>query len=253
MFNKKLLTAVLITAFLGVVTPLRAWAADTADEVDLHSNTVQEGLVVGIADISSGKTMQIGPIGGIYEGGHSVVGGGTSATAYSGACVVSGVSFTPTGADSIDQGSISEQALTGNYILTGAQMQPDTAGDYIEFYDGTTQGDYTTCKLDLQGGTADDTELYNGPPIEFNTGVYVYSSSGQPWSFAYQNQDYLELYDGTERGTFATCKLDLKGAASEGTIVYAGAPIHFATSVYAYNSDPNSTWQIQYRIEDQGE
>lgn len=255
MFNKKLLLAVLIAAWLGVINPFQA-AADIADEVDLHSNTVQEGLVIGVSDISSGKTLQIGPIGGIYEGGHSAVGGAASATAYSGACVVTSVVYNPVSADAVNQGNVSEQALTGQYILTGAQLDTTAAGDYIEFYDGTTRGDYTTCLLDILGGTNTASAFYNGPPIQFNSGIYVYSSAAAgatTWRFTYLNQSYLELYDGTSRGTYSNCLLDLKGSAKDGTIVYSGAPLYCATSLYAYNSDPNSTWQVQYRIEDQSE
>lgn len=227
---------------------------DNADGLDIHDNTVVEGLAMAVADISSGNTVQVGPVGGVYEGSHSVTQGGTSVAAYSGACVLTSVTYTPSAGNSVYSGTASAQAISGYAVVTGLSVSADDgAGDYVELYNGTARGSHANCLLDVEGGTANATALYNGPPIEFSANVYAYSSTSMPFRLSYLNDDYLEIYDGTARGGYSTCLLDIKGSAADGTIVWTGAPIEFTTGIYAYNSNQNATWQVQYRIEDQSE
>ena len=125
---------------------------DNSSGIDLHSNAVVEGLAVGIADTTSGNTVQVGPVGGLFDGAVSVeqaFGRNATTTIYSGACVLEGVAFTP-----------------------------DTADDYIELYDGTARGNRTNCLLDIQGHTADDTKIISKWPIECTTGLVAYTTDG---------------------------------------------------------------------------
>ena len=124
---------------------------DNAAGIDAHSNTVVEGLVVGVSDITSGNTVQVGPVGGIYAGAESVEqAAGAAATT---------------------------QIYTGACVLTGANFVADTAADYLELYDGTARGTWANCLLDIQGGVANDSKNVAWP-IEITTGIVAYTSDG---------------------------------------------------------------------------
>lgn len=125
--------------------------ADTADQVDSHSNTVVEGLVVGISDVSSGTAAEVDSTGYIYTRPKpSVVGyaTGNGRQVYTGACQITGASFV---------------------VLT--------ADEYVEIYDGTSRGSFTTCLADLTDHVAYTTVFWKPEaPVTISTGIYAYKS-----------------------------------------------------------------------------
>lgn len=260
--RRRFLVLALLIAGLVMLAPMASAVSPDPDNsagLDLNSNSVVYGLSTGLADTTSGNTVQVGPVGGIYSGGMSTAGGSASAAAYSGACVLTSVTFTPLkGATIYSAASMTTSAPTGVQVsssaitVLGANLVTDTAGDYIEFYDGTSRGDYTTCKLDLVGGTADNSKLYDGPPLSFSQ-LYVHNSSNVPYQIYSDGEEYIEIYDGTSRGTYSTCKLDIKSSYAQGTKIYDGASLEFATGIYVHSSSASNTWQVQYRIEDESE
>lgn len=138
--------------------------ADTADEVDAHSRTVIENIVTGLSDISDGKTAEVGPEGGIYKGGGAV-----------------------------GSGSISEQVYTGDAVIDWIAFTPQGADAYIEVYDGTSRGSYTAAIIDIQGSTAKNTRMSPNLNAFCDTGIYVYSSTGEStWQVGYHYEDYSE-------------------------------------------------------------
>lgn len=153
---KSLFILTLLIAGL-VIFPAMGYAVspdpDVASGIDAHSNTVAEGLVVGVSDITSGNTIQVGPVGGIYKGADSVEQAGETT-----------------------DGSIT-QIYTGASVLTGVNFVADAAGDFIEIYDGTSRGDYTNCILDVQNGVANDSQPVEWP-VEMTTGIAAYVSGG---------------------------------------------------------------------------
>lgn len=150
--NKRFLVLALLMAGLAVVAPM-AYASDSdpdnAAGIDVHDNEVVESLIVGVSDTSSGNTIQVGPIGGVFEGAVSVEqASGTTTQVYTGACA-----------------------------LEAVNLVAESAGDYIEIYDGTSRGDYTDCILDIQEATADDSKCVDWC-VEMTTGIYAYMSGG---------------------------------------------------------------------------
>jgi len=251
-----ILLPLLIVGLVLFTTPLYAVDSDpdNADGIDLHDNTVVKGLVNALSDISSGNTAQVGPIGGLYEGSHTVDSDSTSVAAYTGACVLTSVTFTPMSGNAVANGSGSAQVVSGPVVVTGLSVSIIAAGgDYVELYSGTARGDKTNCKIDVEGGVATATASYEGPPLDFPGGVYAYSSVGRPFRVSYLSDDFIEIYDGTSRGNHTNCKLDIKGSAVNGTIVYRGAPIEFETGIYVHASNTSAPYHLGYRIEDQGE
>lgn len=167
--RKYIILALLIAGLVGFTPMVGATVApnpDNADGIDLHSGTVVEGLVVGVSDITSGNTIQVGPMGGIYEGAGSVeqVAGGNSGT----------------------------QVLTGAGVFTGVTFTPNTADAYIEFYDGTSRGTWANCLLDIQGHVADDTKPPWKGAIEITTGIYAYMGSDGVAQVTYRIEDQSE-------------------------------------------------------------
>jgi len=159
---KKFILVALLIGLLAVCNKGFA-AVDTADEVDMHSNTVVEGLVTGVSDISDGNTIDVGEVGGIYIDGGTVVGGASSAQVVTGAGVIKRISFNTQVADS-----------------------------FIEIYDGTSRGTFATCKADPQGHVALDV-INVLMSASFSTGIYVHSSNpSNTWQIEYIQSDQGE-------------------------------------------------------------
>ena len=158
---KKMLVLALI---IGLAVCGNAYAAvDTADEVDLHSNTVVENLVTGVSDVSDGNTIDVGETGGIYIDGGSVGSGSTSGA-----------------------------VTTGAGVITRATFTGQTNNDYIEIYDGTSRGTYATCLADIQAGVA---KVTNNVLMHasFSTGIYVYNNdASSTWQVEYFKSDQGE-------------------------------------------------------------
>lgn len=153
MQRKYLVLALLIAGlvmFAPVASAQVAPNPDNAAGIDLHSNTVVNGLVVGVSDITSGNTIQVGPVGGVYSGSSTSV-----AVEANGA-----------------------QVYTGATVLTGVVLNPNAASEYIEIYDGTARGDHTTCLMDIPGGASTYGLARWDGAIQITTGIYAYSKSG---------------------------------------------------------------------------
>ena len=85
----------LVALLIGLVICPSVYAAvDTADEVDAHSNTVVENMVMGLSDISDGNAVDVGETGGIYIDGGSVGSGCPSAAVTTGAGVITRATVT---------------------------------------------------------------------------------------------------------------------------------------------------------------
>lgn len=153
---RKYLVLALLIAGLACFAPLAGAVSpdpDNAAGIDLHSNTVVNGLVIGVSDTTSGNTVQVGPVGGIYEG---------SASTYSG------------NRNSTGGGA---QAYTGAAVLVDVAYTPAVADGTLEIYDGTSRGDHTDVLLDIQGGVAKVTVFWRGAR-EVDTGILARCDSG---------------------------------------------------------------------------
>lgn len=151
--------------------------------------------------------------------------------------VASAVSPDPDNASGIDlhSNTVVESLVTGvSDITSGNTVQ---VGPFGGIFRGAVSVEQATQTVDGTTGT----QIYTGACVL--EGVNFVPDTAD---------DYIEIYNGTSRGTHANCLLDIQGHTADDSKAVNDWTVECTTGIYAFIGASGSA-QVRYRIEDQSE